>query len=502
MKRFSFVFALLLFVSVLWAAVPAGYYATVDATNSATLRSTLHAIIKDHTRYPYTATTTDTWDILEKADEDPNDSGYIIDLYKNAKYIKYGAGNTDYNREHTWAKSYGFPDDNSLNYPYTDCHHLFLSNDSYNSSRSNKPYDNCSSGCTEKPTEVNDGRGGGIGVYPGNSNWTSGTYTDGSWETWNGRKGDVARALFYMAIRYEGGTHGITGAPEPDLELTDDRALIASSNTGNNESVGYMGMLSVLLEWNREDPVDSREEHRNDVVYSYQGNRNPFIDHPEYVDMIFGDGINAPYVYEIPHVAETNWNSNIIAYNPTDAAITFYLNKWDSAGVSEIEEMEFSVGSKKTLVIEQSTLGYLGIAQVLSQSPDLSVKLTYQYIGSESLCEFFIPRDTEGQQWMIPNSIKDWFDWFGLAVANHGTVQANVTFDAYKDGILVATSTQAIAPFTKVVAVSSGIWEGVDYRDVDMVVITSDQPIASPLSITGNSEQDRHVFFLGQGFGE
>ena len=54
----------------------------------------------------------------------------------------------------------------------------------------------------------------------------------------------------------------------------------------------------------------------------------------------------------------------------------------------------------------------------------------------------------------------------------------------------------------KVVDVSSGIWEGVDYRDVDMVIISSDQAIASPLSITGNNEQDRHVFFLGQGYGE
>ena len=103
---------------------------------------------------------------------------------------------------------------------------------------------------------------------------------------------------------------------------------------------------------------------------------------------------------------------------------------------------------------------------------------------------------------MIPNSIKDWFDWFGFAVANDNDTEVNVTFDAYKDGVLVATSTQPIPPYTKVVAVSNGIWEGVDYRDVDMVIISSDQAIASPLSITGNSEQDRHVFFLGQGYGE
>lgn len=270
-------------------SIPSGYYDDVDATSAATLRVTLHEAIDDHTRVPYTAESTDTWDVLEAADEDPNDSSRILDVYLNASYTKYGEGNTDYNREHTWAKSYGFPNDVVANYPYTDCHHLFLCNDSYNTSRSNKPFRNCSSACTEKPTEVNDGMGGGSGVYPGNSNWTDGSYTEGTWEVWSGRRGDVARALLYMDVRYEGGTHGVTGYDEPDLILTDDEALISASNTGSNESVAYMGMLSVLLQWHAEDPVDDRETARNEAVYAVQGNRNPFIDHPEWVDCLFND---------------------------------------------------------------------------------------------------------------------------------------------------------------------------------------------------------------------
>jgi len=204
------------------------------------------------------------------------------------------------------------------------------------------------------------------------------------------------------------------------------------------------------------------------------------------------------YTYNIPHVAESNWDSNIIAYNPTDSSITFYLNKWDDSGNPQIEEMEFTVPATTGMVIDQGTLGYLGTAQVLSQSPSLSVKLTYQYLGSESLCEFFIPRDTTGSRWMIPNSIKDWFDWFGVAVANHNSSSVSVTMDAYMDGTLVASTTEDIPAHTKMVAVSGDIWSGIDYSDVDMVIITSSQPIAPPLSITGNSEQDRHVFFLGQ----
>ena len=268
-------------------SVPAGYYDTVDATDASTLRVSLHAVIDDHTRFPYTSTATDTWDVLEAADEDPNDPNRILDVYLNASYQKWGGGNTDYNREHTWPKSYGFPNDASSNYPYTDCHHLYLSNDSYNSARSNRPYRDCTSGCTEYPTEFNDGRGGGTGVYPGQSNWGTGSFTQGTWQVWEGRKGDIARAMFYMDVRYEGGTHGVTGASEPDLILTDDEALIDASNTGANEAIGYMGMLSVLIQWHLDDPVDDRERTRNATVYAYQGNRNPFVDHPEWVDCIF-----------------------------------------------------------------------------------------------------------------------------------------------------------------------------------------------------------------------
>ena len=268
-------------------AAPAGYYDGVDATDASTLRATLHEAIDDHTRFPYTSTATDTWDVLETADEDPNDPGRILDVYRNASYQKWGGGNTDYNREHSWPKSYGFPNDNSSNYPYTDCHHLFLSNDSYNSARSNRPFRDCDAGCSEYPTEVNDGRGGGSGTYPGNSNWGTGSFTQGTWQVWSGRKGDIARAMFYMDLRYEGGTHAVTGVSEPDLILTDDEALIDASNTGGNESVAYMGMLTVLIQWHLEDPVDERERARNDAVFSFQGNRNPFVDHPEWVDCLF-----------------------------------------------------------------------------------------------------------------------------------------------------------------------------------------------------------------------
>ena len=283
--RFFLCFALTLAVAPAIADPPPGYYATADTTSSTTLRQTVHEIIDDHTRFPYTANSRDTWDILKVADEDPNDSSRILDLYKNASYPKAEGGNSNYNREHSWPKSYGFPDDGAGNYPFTDCHHLFLADSGYNSSRGNNPYRNCDSSCTEKATDSNNDRGGGSGAFPGNSNWRRGSGSSGTWQTWVGRKGDVARALFYMDIRYEGGIHGVTNRTEPDLILTNDLSLVQSNS--NNRAAAHMGLLSVLLEWHEQDPVDDLEQQHNDTVFAAQGNRNPFVDNPEWVACVF-----------------------------------------------------------------------------------------------------------------------------------------------------------------------------------------------------------------------
>ena len=266
---------------------PPGYYAGVDTSNAASLRATLHGAIDDHLRFPYTSGGTDTWDILELAQEDPNDAGRILDVYRNASYAKQGGGNSFYQREHSWPNSFGFPSDSGSNYPYTDCHALFLADGGYNGIRANKPFRFCDPTAQELPTLNYGGVGGGFGQYPGQSNWTSGNFDTGSFEVWADRRGDLARALFYLDVRYEGGFHGGTGAAEPDLILTDDQALISGSATGFNESVAHMGLLSVLRLWHEQDPVDAREMARNNVVQSFQGNRNPFVDHPEWVGLLF-----------------------------------------------------------------------------------------------------------------------------------------------------------------------------------------------------------------------
>ena len=252
------------------------YYDGVDTGTAARLRSTLHAIIAHSVKIPYTATTTDVWDVLDDADEDPLAPGKILDIYKNASYAKAGAGNDNYNREHTWPKSLGFPDDGAANYPHTDTHMLMASDIAYNEARGNLPFGTCPAGSSLYATLSYYNQGGsGHGNYRCN----------GYWQAWDGIKGNLARAMLYMDVRYDGGTHPGTNNAEPDLRLTDSLSLIAQTN--GNASVAYMGLLSTILQWHRDDPVDERERLRNDIVESYQGNRNPFVDHPEWAACIF-----------------------------------------------------------------------------------------------------------------------------------------------------------------------------------------------------------------------
>ncbi|MGA1781535.1 MAG: endonuclease, partial [Planctomycetota bacterium] len=190
--------------------------------------------------------------------------------------------------------------------PYTDSHMLMPADWDYNSARSNRPYDTCGGGCTSYPV---DG-------FPADPNFGGGANTAGAWETWSGRRGDVARALFYMAVRYDGGTNLVTGESEPDLRLTDDRGLMNTFST-NTTGVAYMGVLSVLIEWHLADPVDAQEQSRNNTVYSFQGNRNPFIDHPEFVCAIW----TCPGVDTTPPAVPSG-----LAYTGLDCAISLSWN--------------------------------------------------------------------------------------------------------------------------------------------------------------------------------
>lgn len=268
------------------AQAPTGYYASVSTASPAALRASLHDVIDDHVRLAVSGATPNVWSVLEAADEDPANASRILDSYRNRTFAKAGGPNPGYEPERAWPSVYGFPINGADNYPFTDCHGQLLCNRGYRTIRDDKIFDVGNASWTELTTDANGGFGGGSGVYPGNSNWATNGGSTGAFEVWGERRGDFARAMFYMDLRYEGGTHQ-SGTPEPDLVLTDNLALINQSSTGSNIAVAYMGKLSVLLQWHAQDPVDAKEFARNNKVAAAQGNRNPFIDHPDWVDCVY-----------------------------------------------------------------------------------------------------------------------------------------------------------------------------------------------------------------------
>jgi len=256
-----FVAIFLIIAPACFSQIPDGYYDNTEGLSGDELKAALYNIIKDHTEYPYTDDGTDVWDILKESDRDPNNSDNVILIYTGwsvnaAQEYNSASGWT---REHVWAKSRGdFGTDEG---PGTDAHHLRPCDVSVNSARNNRWFNYC-----DEPYYDD---GGTILT----ESYTS--YTDWFWQPRDAAKGDVARMIFYMATRYEG------ESGEPDLEVID----YIPSDKDTKDPIH--AKLEALLDWNEEDPVDDFERNRNEVVYSYQGNRNPFVDHPEYVNAIY-----------------------------------------------------------------------------------------------------------------------------------------------------------------------------------------------------------------------
>jgi len=241
----------------LHGALPAGYYDSAVGETGNELKSALHEIINNHHVIPYSSSSFDTQDAMEVIDQDPNNSSNVILIYSRRSEPKINW--PDWNREHLWPNSYGI---DSSGPAYSDLHNLRPADMNVNSSRGNEYFD---------WSDTNSS----YYVFPAHPEAPLCSSDEDSWEPPDVVKGDIARAQFYMAVRYEGDVSN-----ERDLELTEDTAAIDSATN-------LMGRLSTLLQWNRLDPVDAAEEARNEGVYGYQGNRNPFVDHPEWVEAVF-----------------------------------------------------------------------------------------------------------------------------------------------------------------------------------------------------------------------
>ena len=240
------------------------YYAPVwNVYDAALLTDHLQTTHRDV--IPYTSTEADCWDALIDLDVNPSNANEVKLVYRDAYVPAYSYGEINtWNREHLWPKSHGVdysgPD-------YTDLHALRPSDWNVNAARSNRFFSSCGIAAGETMTDC---------VTPAHSEAAIDTQRDGTtFLPPASVRGDIARAMMYMAIRYDG-----SETNTQDLWLSD-------CPDANDPS--EMGYLSQLLRWHTEDPVDDAERQRNERVCSnWQGNRNPFVDYPYLVEYYFG----------------------------------------------------------------------------------------------------------------------------------------------------------------------------------------------------------------------
>jgi endonuclease I len=286
----------LFFFTVISAQVPNRYYDSAKNLSDNNLKFALNQIINNHTEYSYTSSDTDVWDILKETDRDPNNADNVILIYSGVSVNaaqEYNSTN-GWTREHIWAKSRG--DFGTATGIGTDVHALRPLDNTTNSIRNNRSFNNCNT-CLD----VIDKWGNITGSKKDANDW--------SFEPRDEVKGDVARMLFYMAVRYEGLDS------YPDLELTE--VMLPQS-----DKVPLHGVLSALLDWHRNDPVDAWEENRNDIIYnSYQGNRNPFLDFPELAEHLWGTKMGLNWTGETLGIENFNGVSFSIYPNPASNII-------------------------------------------------------------------------------------------------------------------------------------------------------------------------------------
>ena len=260
---------------------PDGYYNSLDGFADVALRQALQNIIADP-NVVRAQTYTDCIEILKEADQNPENSNQVWLVYLEQGRAKLDFQTTSvntgtWNREHTFPRSragyYSIEEDeiadgvdvfwttkaDSLRHGNSDAHALRAVDGPENSSRGNQFY----------------------GEYNGPSG------------TLGGFKGDVARGVFYLAVRYNG------------LEIV---------NGFPDGMVGQFGDLQTLLDWHRNDPPDDYEMNRNNIIYNWQFNRNPFIDQPDLIEYIWGDMIG-----------ET-WEQNLSVEEAQELSVSLYPN--------------------------------------------------------------------------------------------------------------------------------------------------------------------------------
>jgi len=384
MKKFSLL-ALLLLIITFVSAQQTGYYNGTEGKNGEELKSALNEVIRNHMEWSYNFAKI----TFKISDVDPENSSNVIQVYTGFSHDNsdYGNNGLELNREHVWAKSHGgFADWPPM---YGDVHNLKPSAATVNRDKSNLDFDN---GGTQHDIAT--------GCY----------FTDSTWEARDEVKGDIARIIFYMSTRYEGNDG------ELDLEVTDHN---------HTYPLAQHGKLSTLLEWNLQDPPDEFERNRNNVIYSFQKNRNPFIDDPNFAELIWNGASPNPIKIDNFQISP----DTIVATEPViiEATITNSSNRALSASL--YWGLSYEVLSNEIIMTAE---GDVFRADIPDQAEDATVY--YKIVAAEDANEntsvvynYYVPKiftgtlvsiyDIQGQQEDSP--------YEGQVVSTTGVVTGN-----------------------------------------------------------------------------
>ncbi|KZX02269.1 endonuclease I [Pseudoalteromonas luteoviolacea] len=253
---------------------PTGYYASAAGLSGFTLKSQLHAIIKDHNNRGYSA----LWSFIDQYERDSffEKDNTVLDRYSEkpttADTVSFTAvgdqcgsyrGEGDcYNREHSFPKSWFGGKVEPMN---SDVHHIFASDGFVNAKRNSYPFGEVGSASYSSSNGSRLGSASGI------------NYSGTVFEPIDQFKGDIARIYFYMATRYENVVAGWQNKSSYGNDVLNGTANV----------VFEPWVVALLKRWHQQDPVDDLERARNQAAYEYQGNRNPYVDHPEFVEKIW-----------------------------------------------------------------------------------------------------------------------------------------------------------------------------------------------------------------------
>lgn len=300
--------------------IPNGYYNSAQGLTGVPLKQALHNIIKNHYSVSYSA----LWSYFQQTDKKPN--GKVWDMYSDKpngtlpyEYTfstdqcgSYSGEGSCYNREHSWPQSWF-----NSNSPMTsDLFHLYPTDGYVNGKHGDNPFGNVGSVTW---TSLNGSKLGYCN-YPG--------YSGLVFEPIDEYKGDFARSFFYMSVRY----------------YTEDGSWQTNDMVTKSEINEWA--LKNLYEWHLADTVSQKEIDRNNKVYGIQNNRNPFIDHPEFVEMVWNTILGIQnhsekmYSFNLfPNPAKESFNISINAKTDfSSAQINIYNNLGQKVSNSIIQE--------------------------------------------------------------------------------------------------------------------------------------------------------------------